>query len=238
MTTPPPVPTIADTGVDDTPGCQVGKARRGGRPSRSDALRLGEHILEVATELFLSSGYGTTTIEAVAVRAGISKRTFYHRFEDKAALFAAVVQRIISQIRPPADVPLLEGATLHDVLRRLAGLILESALTPRAIALHRLITAESARFPELARTMTAEGSAKEATGLIADLLSRELKHPAFTSQVRLFAAQQFLIMVVTQPQRRAMGLGKPMTARELDAWTDDVVRLFLHGCSGWTSADA
>jgi AcrR family transcriptional regulator len=75
----------------------------------------------VATALFLSEGYGSTSIDAVARRAGISKRTFYHRFEDKAALFAAVVHRIIQQIRPPPEVPLLEGATLHEVLRRLAG---------------------------------------------------------------------------------------------------------------------
>ena len=82
-------------------------ARRGGRPSLANAALLRERILEVATELFLAEGYGSTSIEAVAARAGISKRTFYHRFDDKAVLFAAVVHRIIEQIRPPADVPLL-----------------------------------------------------------------------------------------------------------------------------------
>jgi len=216
----------------------AGKVRRGGRPSRSDALLLGQHILEVATELFLSNGYGATTIEAVAMRAGISKRTLYHRFDDKAALFAAVVHRIVAQIRPPPGVPLLEGATPHDILRRLAGLILDAALAPRAIALHRLITAESARFPELARTMNAQGGAQEATALIAELLSRAVSDPGFTPQARLFAAEQFLHMVVTLPQRRAMGLGTAMTPKELDAWTDHVVRLFLNGCRGWAAADA
>src|ERR1700751_1567276 len=90
--------------------------RRGGRPSLAQAAQLRERILEVATELFLAEGYGTTSIEAVAERAGISKRTFYHRFDDKAALFAAVVQRIIKQIRPPPDVPLLEGSSPHAIL--------------------------------------------------------------------------------------------------------------------------
>jgi TetR/AcrR family transcriptional repressor of mexJK operon len=233
VTAPPPAQTIADTSVDDGREGPTLSGRRGGRPSRSDAVRLGEHILEVATDLFLSDGYGATTIEAVAARAGISKRTFYHRFEDKAALFAAVVHRIIAQIRPPPDVALLEGATLRDILRRLAGLILDAALAPRATALHRLITAESARFPELAQAMTAEGGAREAMGLIADLLSRELRDPGFTVEARLFAAEQFLHMVVTIPQRRAMGLGAPMTRTELDAWADQTVRLFLDGCRGW-----
>jgi TetR/AcrR family transcriptional repressor of mexJK operon len=203
---------------------------RGGRPSRADSLRLRRRILEAATELFLAEGYGSTTIEAVAARAGISKRTFYHRFDDKSALFAAVVHEIIEQIRPPAGVPLIEGATLRDVLRRLAGMIVHAALSPQAIALHRLVMAESARFPELVRAVHADGSAREATTLIGGLLAREPRDSTLSAEKRAFAAEQFISMVVTLPQRRAMGYGTPMTAAELDVWADKTVDLFLNGC--------
>jgi len=37
-------------------------------------------------------------------------------------------------------------------------------------------------------------------------------------------------MVVTGPQRRLIGVGVPMTARELEAWADNAVKLFLDGC--------
>jgi TetR/AcrR family transcriptional regulator, mexJK operon transcriptional repressor len=205
---------------------------RGGRPSRADALRLRQRILDVATELFLAEGYGSTTIEAVAARAGISKRTFYHRFDDKSALFAAVVHEIIEQIRPPAGVPLIEGATLRDVLRRLAGMIVRAALSPKAIALHRLVMAESARFPELVRAVHGDGSAHEATTLIGGLLAREPRDSTLSAEKRAFAAEQFISMVVTLPQRRAMGYGTPMTAAELDVWSDKTVELFLNGCRG------
>jgi TetR/AcrR family transcriptional regulator, mexJK operon transcriptional repressor len=199
---------------------------------------LRDRILEVATELFLTEGYGATSIEAVAERAGISKRTFYHRFENKAALFAAVVHRIIEQIRPPPEVPLLEGATLHKILRRLADLALRAALSPQAIALHRLITAESLRFPNLARAVHQEGWAREATALIGDLLARELPDTRFNSELRDFAAMQFLYMVIALPQRRSMGLGSPMTAKELGAWADNAVKLFLNGCRGLSGETA
>jgi TetR/AcrR family transcriptional repressor of mexJK operon len=214
------------------------KARHGGRPSRAAALELRDRILEVATELFLTEGYGSTSIEAVAGRAGISKRTFYHRFDNKAVLFAAVVHRIIEQIRPPPGVPLLEGATLQEILRRLAGLILRAALSPQAIALHRLVTAESVRFPNLVRAVYDEGWAQQATALIGDLLSRELRDPQLTVELRSFAAEQFLHMVVALPQRRIMGLGVPMTPRELDAWAEDAVNLFLNGCRGLSGASS
>ncbi len=38
------------------------------------------------------------------------------------------------------------------------------------------------------------------------------------------------------PQRRAMGLGVPMTSAEVDAWAHDVVNLFLNGCRRWERA--
>jgi TetR/AcrR family transcriptional regulator, mexJK operon transcriptional repressor len=102
-----------------------------------------------------------------------------------------------------------------------------------AIALHRLIIAESARFPELARAMHAEGASREAIMLISDLLGREIKNPALTAELREIAAQQFIQLVVNIPQRRAMGFGDPMSSTELEAWADAAVALLLNGCRGW-----
>jgi AcrR family transcriptional regulator len=212
------------------------KPSLGGRPSRAASLALRDRILEAATELFLTQGYGATSIEAVASRSGVSKRTFYHRFDDKAALFAAVVHRIIEQIRPPASVPLLEGVTLQEILQRLGGLILHAALTPRALALHRLVTGESQRFPNLIRAVHEEGWAQEAATLIGDLLARLLPDPNMAVTHRSFAATQFLHLVVGQPQRRLMGFGTPMTPEELDRWVRDTVTLFLNGCRGLSGA--
>jgi TetR/AcrR family transcriptional regulator, mexJK operon transcriptional repressor len=206
--------------------------RKGGRPLREDGLKLRQQILGVATQLFLEQGYGSTSIEAVAAGAGVSKRTFYDRFDDKAALFAAVVHQIIENIRPPASVPLLAGANLTQILRRLAGLILQAALSSQAIALHRLVTGESSRFPELAYAVENSGGQAEATALIAGLLSRELPKIKLHLADQAFAAQQFIYMVVTVPQRRATGFGTPMTAAELESWADKAVTLFLEGFKG------
>jgi len=234
MAATPIVPAATHTGAGKARPRLRRKKGRGGRPSRADALRLNERILAVASELFLTEGYGSTSIEAVAAGAGISKRTFYHRFDDKAALFAAVVHRIIEQIRPPADVPLLEGADLQQILRRLAGLMLRAALSPQAIALHRLVTGESVRFPNLARAVYGAWVG-QATTLIRDLLARELRDSRLTEKLRTFAAEEFLLMIVSFPQRRVMGIEVPTTANEIDIWADGAARLFLDGCRGLSS---
>jgi len=207
--------------------------RRGGRPSKAAAELLLDRIVDAATEQFFNLGYGATTIEAVARRARVSKRTLYHRFEDKSALFGAVIRRTIERLRPPPDVPLLHGADLSQMLHGLADLILHAALSAPAIQLHRLIIAESSRFPDLATAVNNQGASEEAVRLIAGLLEREARAGNLRLDNPTFAAEQFLHMLVAGPQRRALGLGSPLSSEALDAWARDVVNLFLNGCRGW-----
>ena len=169
----------------------------------------------------------------MAQRARISKRTFYHRFPDKAALFGAVVRRVIERLRPPAGTPLYGGGNLAEVLRRLAQLMLRGALTPMALALNRLMVAEAQRFPELAAIIAHEGGRAEFVGQIAALLEREARTGALAIDRATFAAEQLIQLVVSLPQRRALGLGEPMNEAELNAWADDCVNLFLNGCRSW-----
>src|SRR6516165_4412361 len=221
------LPDSASKRPEDPAGATA--PHRRGRPSRAEAEKKGERILEVATRLFLSLGYGATSIEAVARQSRISKRTFYHRFRDKPELFVAVVHRIIDGMRPPADFPLLEG-DIEEILQRVARLILRAALSAPAIALNRMLVAESAKFPRLAAIMAERGGSEEAIRLIAAILEREARTGTLALTDSAFVARQFLYMTIAVPQRRAMGFGAPMTPRQSDAWASKVVKLMLNGC--------
>jgi TetR/AcrR family transcriptional repressor of mexJK operon len=204
-------------------------ARRGGRPSRAAAERLSERILDAATELFFRQGYGATSVDAVARRTRISKRTFYHRYADKAALFNAVLRRVVDRLRPPTAIRLTEGADVEKILLRLATLLARAGVAPEAVALHRLIIAESARFPHLAAAANRGGTA-EAIRLIAEVLERGKRAGTVGHGEPAMLAEQFLYLVLTVPQRRALGFGPPMTPGQLDRWARQSVRLFLDGC--------
>src|SRR5437588_919460 len=116
--------------LETEPGAPAQPRGHGGRPSRLESAQLSDRILDVATALFLTHGFGATSIEAVAARARISKRTFYHRFRDKADLFEAVVRRLIGRWLPPFEARLIEAGPLEELLRRLASQILFVALSP------------------------------------------------------------------------------------------------------------
>jgi AcrR family transcriptional regulator len=211
------------------PSAHPQRRGRGGRPSRLQSAQLSDRILDVATALFLGHGFGTTSIEAVAKRAGISKRTFYHRFRGKEVLFEAVVRRLIERWMPPFDSALLEPPNVDAALRRSAEYILSVALTPEALALHRMVIAEARQFPGLARILHELGGATAVERISRDLDRRAAAGEIGPVDTRL-AAEQFILMVVTGPQRRALGLGVPMDQAELANWITGTIALFLEGC--------
>lgn len=201
---------------------------RGGRPSRQQSAQLADRILDVAEKLFLGHGFGATSIEAVAKQAGISKRTFYHRFSGKERLFEAVVRRLMERWLPPFDSGLLAPPDLADALHGAADYMLKVALTPEALALHRLVIHEAQRFPNLARIMHELGAA---SGIerIASHLEPRIAGGELRALDPRFLAEQFILSVVTGPQRRALGLGMPLNAAQLSAHAANAVTLFLEG---------
>ena len=212
-------------------GAQIRLRGRGGRPSRLESAQLADRILDVATALFLGHGFGATSIEAVARRAGISKRTFYHRFRGKEVLFEAVVRRLVERWTPPFDRALLAAPNLPEALRRAAEYMLGVALTPEALALHRLVIAEAPRFPGLARILHELGGAA-GIEFIARYLEPRIAAGEIGPVDPRFAAEQFILMVVEGPRRRAVGLGAPLGPAERREWIDRTVALFLDGCRG------
>jgi len=45
----------------------------------------------------------------------------------------------------------------------------------------------------------------------------------------VFAAEQFMTMLLAGPQRRSLGLGVALTEEQTIVWRDQVIRLFLGG---------
>jgi hypothetical protein len=78
--------------------------------------------------------------------------------------------------------------------------------------------------------VTSEGATQEALPLIAGILATETHAGTLALDDTAAAAEQFLYLVLSVPQRRALGFGKPMTTDEVERWASAVVDLFLNGC--------
>jgi TetR/AcrR family transcriptional regulator, mexJK operon transcriptional repressor len=205
--------------------------RRGGRPTARAAAALETVILDEATAAFLRDGYDATSIQAIARACRVAKRTIYARWPDgKPGLFHAVTERLMARwLSESGAWP--ETDDLATALHAAAVRILAVALKPEAVALHRLLLAESGRFPELPLMLHQAGAA-EGTSRIAALLRRAAETGKLPPQDMAFAAEQFMHLVLAGPQRRALGLGRQLDGAELAAWARAAVALFLSGVRG------
>src|SRR5258708_34468787 len=73
------------------------KNRNGGAKERSSAKP--NAIVLAALELFTRYGYRKTSIDAIAQAAQVAKRTVYLHFENKAAVFLAILEYLGDQVR-------------------------------------------------------------------------------------------------------------------------------------------
>src|SRR2546422_6941055 len=111
-----------------------------------------EEIITAALEVFADRGFAATKVEDVARKAGVTKGTIYLYFENKDALFKALIRETIVPVIAQGEA-LAQSFTgsarelFERLVREYWRLVGETA--PAGIP--KLMMAETAPFPELAR---------------------------------------------------------------------------------------
>jgi AcrR family transcriptional regulator len=184
--------------------------------------------LDRALDLFLDKGFEQATIEAIAGSVGMTKRTVYARYADKAALFKATVQRAIERliVTQPA-LQALDTTDLAATLTAVARLRVAQVMTPAGLKLQRIINTESYRFPEIF-TMAYEQNTRPVVEFLAGLLRRGIAAGTLTVSDPTRAANVFLSMVVSGPVRIIVS-GNRLTRSEIEDRLQFAIRLFLDG---------
>lgn len=67
-------------------------------PTQARALRTVDALLDATAQVLVSEGWGKTTTNKVAERAGTSIGTLYEYFPSKEALVTAVIERLASRL--------------------------------------------------------------------------------------------------------------------------------------------
>jgi len=120
--------------------------------TRGDSKRRA--ILDVARAVFQAQGYAAASMSEIAARVGGSKGTLYNYFRSKEDLFSAFIagtcQGLAQTYFDPLP-PIGEGKPVRESLIDLGVTLMEFLQTPEIVAMHRLVTAEVGRFPEIGR---------------------------------------------------------------------------------------
>jgi len=208
----------------------VTRSKRAARPrwQRRKQAR-PEELVAAALEVFVERGFAATTLAEVARRAGVTKGTIYLYFENKEALFKAVVRETIVPVIAQGEA-LARSFTgsarelLEQLVREYWRLVGETALA----GIPKLMMAEAATFPELTRFYYDEVVTR-GHRLMAGVIERGIKNGEFRSvDVMLAAKLAMSPLMHATVVRRAFASCMP-EGFNVQNYLDTHIDLYLHG---------
>ncbi|WP_347904388.1 TetR/AcrR family transcriptional regulator [Pseudomonas purpurea] len=196
-------------------------------PGRPKDLAKREAILDAAKRLFLSKGYASTSMDAVAAEAGVSKLTVYSHFNDKETLFSAAVMAKCEEQLPNLFFELPEGIPVQSVLLNIGRGFHQLINSDESVNLHRLIMALGSQDPKLSQIFFEAGPQRMLHGM-ERLLIKIDQIGALTIDKPLNAAEHFFCLLKGAGNFRLLyGCGEPPTGDAAEAHVQEVVGLFM-----------
>jgi TetR/AcrR family transcriptional regulator, mexJK operon transcriptional repressor len=212
--------------ASEAPVHKLGRPRRGTESARLDVL------FSAATQVFLREGYGLASIDKVASEAGVSTRTIYERFKNKADLLAAVITRLVD--RDMATVfatPDLDRLDPKEALTVIAQTITGRARDPDSVALFRIVATEAQRFPDLAEKMR-DGTKRRMESAIASYFRGQVRRRTLALAEPDRAAALFLQMICAEVHECLLFRSADAVAKlDLTSHLNHVIEIFLFGCA-------
>jgi TetR/AcrR family transcriptional regulator of autoinduction and epiphytic fitness len=183
-------------------------------------------VVSAAIEEFLAAGFDATSMDRIAARANVSKRTVYNHFPSKEALFAEILRQLWDASHSGeafayrAAVPLREQ--LIELLMRKLRLMNDEAF----VALARVAIAAGIHSPERARDMVARLGERE------EDLTVWIRAAAADKRLRIsdpvFAAHQLQGLVKAFAFWPQVTMGQPpLDSAEQQAIADSTADMFL-----------
>lgn len=195
-------------------------------PSLKLKDRKERDILRAAGEEFRARGFVATSMDAIAARARVSKRTVYNHFPSKAELFQAIINELFEHAQAAITRPYDAETPLKTQLLEIAEQEITLLLSEEFIDLVRTTIAECMRSPELGRE-TLERMQSSESALLSWVKAAAADGRLTVGDAAL-AAGQFVALIksdILWPQLFA-GQGPP-SRHECQRIADAAVAMFL-----------
>jgi AcrR family transcriptional regulator len=111
-------------------------------------------LIAASAELFLNKGYRATTMDDVARCAGMSKKTLYQTFSNKAELFDALLGNWFS----PCFISIeADGRCPREVLTDILWRLITFVVSEQQVAVLRLLISETVHSEDIALALDRQG---------------------------------------------------------------------------------
>ena len=160
-------------------------------PPRKNAI-----VLAAAEQSFIELGYTGASIDAIAERAGVSKRTVYSNFATKEVLYGEVVKKICREVVPTEIDPRTMDADPEQTLYKVSLAFLEALYDPRQVAFYQTVVADSRQMPEAGK-MVFEGPIARTQAVFEHFFRAQAQRGTMEFPNLDLAAAQFVAILKT-----------------------------------------
>ncbi|MHC1479593.1 TetR/AcrR family transcriptional regulator [Frateuria aurantia] len=183
-------------------------------------------IVQAAVEEFRSAGYEATSMDRIALAAGVSKRTVYNHFPSKEALFELMLEQLWARSASGEDLTYRATTALADQLRQLLLAKLGVLSDPHFIDLARVALAEVIHAPERAQAIVRRIETTECG--LTNWIAAAIRDGRLRLDDPEFAAQQLHGLVKSFAFWPQITLGRaPLSLTERGRVADSAVAMFL-----------
>lgn len=157
-------------------------------------------LMAAALSLFVEKGFSATRLDDVAARAGVSKGTLYLYFDNKDALFKAVIQEgILPVVAENEQIPAQHNGSSFDLLEKLLNNWWGKIGLTDFAGIPKLMVAEARNFPEVAQfyyeNVICRGRALVGAALERGMASGEFRRMKVETTIDVVIAPILMLLI-------------------------------------------
>lgn len=188
-------------------------------------------IISASIHEFNDLGYAVATMNGIAARAEVSKRTLYNHFSSKEALFMQISELVCEAVAQATDVPYDPEKSVEAQLTDLALRQLELVTSPDFLTMARVTLPERLRNPGL-NTENFDAMRRGETGL-GRWIEQAMRAQALILPNAQDAGRRFGAMLLEFGFWPVLfNLTLPPDKAACEKIAHETVHLFLNGCRG------
>ncbi|MDB5562771.1 MAG: TetR family transcriptional regulator [Hyphomicrobiales bacterium] len=205
----------------------AGHKAQGRRAAGQDPIKR-QQILAGAKRIFMSLGFEAASMNDITQEAGVSKGTIYVYFEDKEALFAALIQHERGAVLARIEAALDPAVPIAEALFEFGSSLSARLTAPEVIRAQRMVLGVAERMPRLASQFFGPQSSSGVT-----VLSRYLDQKVAAGLLAIpdtsLAARQFIDLSMAGFFKRCLFgiITDTPTPEEIDRVARSAVEMFL-----------
>jgi len=195
------------------------------KPRLTDRKRAA--IVRAAAAEFQANGFDGTSMDQIAARARVSKRTVYNHFPSKEDLFREIIGQLTARLERTDHFPFDVERALEDQLITIGATVIDAISGDDFISLTRVVLSRFLQRPDLAEKAIGSGQKPFRAGLTAWIEAARAAGRLEIGDADL-AARQFVALLNSAAFWPQLLAGQPpLSAGARNEVLRDTVSMFL-----------